>query len=99
MRRLDLNKAFEATVAASMPRIPLAIPGTTLWRGIRARKYMCEYFQRLLPAKRTGVMGRTCFRYCVRRRTKRGDQYTDEEVIDHMNFLMMAAHDTTTSTY
>jgi cytochrome P450 len=27
-----------------------------------------------------------------------GNRYTDQEVIDHMNFLMMAAHDTTTST-
>lgn len=26
-----------------------------------------------------------------------GNQYTDQEVIDHMIFLMMAAHDTTTS--
>ena len=39
-----LNKAFEATVAASMPRIPLAIPGTILYRGIQARKFMCRYF-------------------------------------------------------
>jgi cytochrome P450 len=40
-----INKAFETTVAASMPKIPLAIPGTLLWRGIRARKYLCDYFQ------------------------------------------------------
>ena len=49
-----LNDAFEATVAASMPKIPLAIPGTILWRGIRAREYMCEYFRGQLPAKREG---------------------------------------------
>jgi cytochrome P450 len=40
-----INKAFETTVAASMPRIPLAVPGTVLWRGIRARNYMCDYFR------------------------------------------------------
>ena len=34
-----INVAFEATVAASMPKIPLAIPGTLLWRGIRARRF------------------------------------------------------------
>lgn len=92
-----LNKAFEETVAASMPRIPLAIPGTILWKGIRARKYMCEYFQRLLPAKRTGN-GSDMFSLLCQATDEEGNQYTDEEVIDHMNFLMMAAHDTTTST-
>ena len=49
-----ISQAFEATVAASMPKIPLAVPGTVLWKGIRARKYMCEYFQELLPARREG---------------------------------------------
>jgi cytochrome P450 len=92
-----LNKAFEATVAASMPIIPLALPGTLLWRGIRARKYMCEYFQRQLPAKRAET-GTDMFSLLCQATDEDGNRYTDEEVIDHMNFLMMAAHDTTTST-
>jgi cytochrome P450 len=92
-----LNEAFETTVAASMPKIPLAIPGTILWRGIRARKYMCEYFQGLLPGKRAGN-GTDMFSILCQATDEEGNQYTDQEVIDHMNFLMMAAHDTTTST-
>ncbi len=91
-----INKAFEATVAASMPRIPLAVPGTVLWRGIRARNYMCEYFQRQLPAKRSGN-GTDMFSLLCGATDEEGNQYTDQEVIDHMIFLMMAAHDTTTS--
>lgn len=92
-----MNKAFEATVAASKPIVPLAIPGTLLWRGIRARKYMCEVFQRALPAKRAGT-GADMFSLLCQATDEEGNRYTDEEVIDHMNFLMMAAHDTTTST-
>ncbi|MEZ5501699.1 MAG: cytochrome P450 [Halioglobus sp.] len=91
-----INKAFETTVAASMPKIPLAIPGTLLWRGIRAREYMCEYFRRQLPAKRAGV-GSDMFSLLCNARDEEGSQYTDQEVIDHIIFLMMAAHDTTTS--
>jgi len=91
-----INKAFEATVAASMPKIPLAVPGTLLWRGIRARKYMCEYFQTLIPAKRSGE-GTDMFSLLCQAKDEEGNQYTDQEVIDHMIFLMMAAHDTTTS--
>lgn len=92
-----LNDAFEATVAASMPKIPLAIPGTILWCGIRAREYMCQYFRKQLPAKREGN-GTDMFSLLCNATDEDGNQYTDQEVIDHMNFLMMAAHDTTTST-
>jgi cytochrome P450 len=92
-----INKAFETTVAASMPRIPLAIPGTILWRGIRARRYMVDYFRQQLPAKRAAD-GNDMFSLLCNATDEEGNRYTDQEVIDHMIFLMMAAHDTTTST-
>jgi cytochrome P450 len=92
-----LNDAFEATVAASMPKVPLAFPGTILWRGIRAREYMCEYFSKQLPEKRSRE-GTDMFSLLCNATDEDGNRYTDQEVIDHMNFLMMAAHDTTTST-
>jgi cytochrome P450 len=91
-----ISEAFESTVAASMPKLPLAIPGTVLWRGIRARKYMCEFFQSQIPAKRRGK-GADMFSLLCQATDEDGNQYTDQEVIDHMIFLMMAAHDTTTS--
>jgi cytochrome P450 len=91
-----VNKAFEVTVAASMPRIPLAVPGTLLWRGIRARKFMCDYFRAQIPTKRGGE-GTDMFTLLCQASDEEGNQYTDQEVIDHMIFLMMAAHDTTTS--
>ncbi|NND69627.1 MAG: cytochrome P450 [Halioglobus sp.] len=92
-----VNKAFETTVAASMPRIPFAFPGTLLWRGIRARQYMSDLFRGLLPQKREGD-GQDMFALLSRATDEEGNRYTDQEVVDHMIFLMMAAHDTTTST-
>ena len=92
-----LNKAFEATVAASMPRIPLAIPGTILHRGIRARKFMCQFFLEQIPAKRASD-DQDLFALLCRAEDEDGNRYTDQEIVDHMIFLMMAAHDTTTST-
>lgn len=92
-----LNRAFETAVAASMPKVPLAIPGGLLWRGIRARQFMCDYFRKLLPEKRNGD-GTDMFSLLCQATDEQGNQYTDQEVIDHMIFLMMAAHDTTTST-
>ncbi|MEM9255867.1 MAG: cytochrome P450 [Pseudomonadota bacterium] len=91
-----INRAFETAVAASMPKIPVAIPGTLLWRGIRARKTMCAFFHGQLAAKRQGD-GDDMFSLLCKAIDEAGNRYTDQEVIDHMIFLMMAAHDTTTS--
>jgi cytochrome P450 len=93
----QVSKAFEATVAASMPRLPLAIPGTVLYRGIQARKFMCRFFLEQIPAKRASE-DEDMFSLLCRAEDEEGNRYTDQEVVDHMIFLMMAAHDTTTST-
>jgi cytochrome P450 len=92
-----LNKAFEATVAASMPWIPFAIPGTALHRGIQARRFMCRYFLNELADKRASN-DQDLFGLLCRAEDEEGSKYTDQEIVDHMIFLMMAAHDTTTST-
>ena len=91
-----INEAFEATVAASMWRFPFAFPGTLLWRGIRARKTMCDFFQPLIEERKTGSE-QDLFSILCRAQDEDGNSYTDQEIIDHINFLMMAAHDTTTS--
>lgn len=92
-----INRAFETCVAASMPKIPFAIPGTILWRGIKAREYMCEFFHSRIAEKRAGD-DNDMFSLLCRAEDEDGNQYTDQEVVDHLIFLMMAAHDTTTST-
>ena len=92
-----VNQAFEATVAASMPRIPLAIPGTILHKGIKAREFMCGFFLDQIESKRES-QDQDLFSLLCRAEDEDGNRYTNQEVVDHMIFLMMAAHDTTTST-
>jgi cytochrome P450 len=92
-----INNAFETTVAASMPRIPFAFPGTLLWRGIKARQTMCDFFLPMIEQRRGGE-GQDLFSLLCKATDEDGNGYTDQEIVDHMIFLMMAAHDTTTST-
>ena len=92
-----INIAFEKTVAASMPRIPFALPGTLLWKGIKARETMCDFFLPMISPKRDGD-GQDLFSLLCKATDEEGNGYTDQEIVDHMIFLMMAAHDTTTST-
>ena len=91
-----INKSFELAVAASMPRVRVAIPGNLLWRGIRARRFMVEYFLAQVAERRRGE-GDDLFSLLCRATDEDGNRYTDQEVVDHIIFLMMAAHDTTTS--
>jgi len=92
-----MNGVFEDLVAASMSRIRLPIPGLEFQRGLRGRKFMVEFFSDLLPKKRSGD-GPDMFTRLCHGETESGHRFADQEVIDHMIFLMMAAHDTTTST-
>jgi cytochrome P450 len=92
-----MNESFENLVAASMSRIRLPIPGLEFQRGLAARKFMVDFFGGMIPKKRTGNTG-DLFSRLTRATTDEGDRFTDEQIVDHMSFLMMAAHDTTTST-
>src|SRR5260221_2101127 len=93
----DLNRAFMATVAASLAIVRVPIPGLTMWRGIRGRGLLVKRFRELLPQKRATHTSEFFSASC-HAQSEQGERFTDEEIIDHMIFLMMAAHDTTTST-
>lgn len=92
-----LNRAFEATVAASMSIVRVRIPGLEFDRGLRGREFMIDLFGSMIPGKRAGDAPDMLSRLC-RATSETGERYSDREIVDHMIFLMMAAHDTTTST-
>jgi cytochrome P450 len=95
--RTKLNVAFEATVAASMSILRLPLPGLEFNRGLQGRRYMVNLFQGLVDEHR-GSDGTDIFTRMCNAVDEAGKQLSDREIIDHMIFLMMAAHDTTTST-
>jgi len=92
-----MKRAFENMVAASMSRVRLPIPGLEFDRGLRGRKYMLDLLGRMLPERRSGAGSDMLSQLC-RAETEEGERFVDQEILDHMVFLMMAAHDTTTST-
>ncbi len=92
-----LNESLEDMVAASMSRIRLPIPGTEFQRGLAARKFMAEFIGGRIASKRAGDGNDMFSRFC-NTVSEDGSRFGDSQIIDHMSFLMMAAHDTTTST-
>jgi cytochrome P450 len=90
-----LTRAFIDTVRAgtALIRLPVGRWGA----GLRGRKVLEEYFRKALPAKRASDSD-DLFAALCHARTDDGEMFTDEDVVNHMIFLMMAAHDTSTIT-
>lgn len=92
-----VNQAFVDAVEGSIAPIRMAIPFTGYWRGVRGRKVLVDLFSTLLPEKRLQDTPDFFSQFC-HSVSESGERFSDDEIIDHMAFLMMAAHDTTTST-
>ena len=91
-----INTAFVDMVLASVAIVRKPLPLTQMRRGVRGREFMSAFFGREIP-KRRGVPGDDIFSQICNTTDDDGVQLSDQAIIDHMNFLMMAAHDTTTS--
>ena len=91
-----INKAFVDEVQATVAPVRTPLPGTAMRRGVRARQYLIDLFLREIPGRRAGD-GQDFFSLFCRATDEDGQPLTPEAIADHMNFLMMAAHDTITS--
>lgn len=91
-----INQAFVDEVQASVTPIRLPLPGTQMRRGTQARAYLIDMFKREIPRRRAGE-GQDFFSHFCRAVDEAGKPLSDDAIADHMNFLMMAAHDTITS--
>ena len=91
-----MNQAFVDTVAASLALVRKPLPPLAMWRGVRARRYLVQVMRAQLADKRSSD-GPDLFSQLCHARSEEGEAFSDDEVVNHMIFLMMAAHDTTTS--
>jgi cytochrome P450 len=91
-----MNRAFIDTVQASMALVRRPIAPFAMWRGVRGRRFLVDLMREHLAAKRAKP-GPDLFSQLCWAQDEEGRRFTDEDVINHMIFLMMAAHDTTTS--
>jgi cytochrome P450 len=91
-----INKAFVDMVQASIGVVRRPLPFTKMGRGVAGRKFLVDYFTPEVQ-KRREQQGPDMFSQFCRATRDDGSLLTTDEVVDHMNFLMMAAHDTITS--
>ena len=66
-------------------------------RGLRGREALQEYFRSEIPLRR-GNDADDLFSVLCNAESDEGETFSDEDIVNHMIFLLMAAHDTSTIT-
>jgi cytochrome P450 len=89
----QLSADFHDTVCGGQAMIRANVPGGVWSRGLRARRRLERYFASQLPARRNGA-GNDLFSMLCRSRSDEGERFSDTDIVNHMIFLLMAAHDT-----
>ncbi|MBR0707729.1 cytochrome P450 [Bradyrhizobium liaoningense] len=92
-----INRAFADMVAASIAPIRRPLPGTQMARGVAGRERIVAYFREQIPRRRARSGGEDLFSQLCHATHEDGALLSEQDIIDHMSFLMMAAHDTLTS--
>ncbi len=91
-----VNRALADMVAASVALLRRPLPGTAYARGIRGRRVVEAFLESEIPARRTR-RGDDMFTLLCQAADETGNRFDDRQIVDHMAFLWMAAHDTITS--
>ncbi|MGB7408149.1 MAG: cytochrome P450 [Pontixanthobacter sp.] len=92
-----INEAFVHMVQASVAPIRKPLPFTLMRKGVKGREFLVEYFTKETLRRRKEGGGQDMFSQFATATREDGDLLPVDQVVDHMNFLMMAAHDTITS--
>ncbi|WP_022674003.1 cytochrome P450 [Novosphingopyxis baekryungensis] len=92
-----VNQAFVDMVQASIGVVRRPLPFTQMGRGVKGRQFLVDYFGPMVEERRRNENRQDMFSQFCRATRDDGSRLTEGEIVDHMNFLMMAAHDTITS--
>jgi len=93
----DIMRAFVDMVAAAVAVVRRPLPGTQMARGVAGRRRIIGYFSEQIPLRRAKGGGDDLFSQLCQATHEDGALLSNQDIIDHMSFLMMAAHDTLTS--
>lgn len=90
------SRCFDAIRNATMALVRRKVPGTTWHKGMAGRRRLAALLRSEIPTRRDRA-GRDLFSVLCKAEDEHGERFDDEAIVDHMIFLLFAAHDTTTS--
>jgi cytochrome P450 len=89
----EFVRAFTAMMDASIAPLHRDWPGTSWRRGLRARAWLKQLLAARAPARR-GHGGSDLFTLLCNVEGEQGERFAEREAIDHVLFVLLAAHDT-----
>ncbi len=92
----SLNQSFLQMNDAVLSVIRKDWPGLLYHRGMNARRELEDFFINLVPQRR-GATGSDMATFLANEKTEEGEYFSEKVVGEHLIFLLLAAHDTTTS--
>jgi len=92
-----IKQAYETTTRSGGAIIRTPVPPFKWWRGLQARQVLEDYFTERVAEKR-GTDGKDMLTVLTHIADEDGNRFSDTDIVNHMIFLMMAAHDTSSST-
>ena len=94
-RQKELEKLFTDAIKSATSVVRTPLPFTKLRKGLKARRSLLKYFES--KAENVDIESNTLFAELVKTNKQEGGM-SNYEIAEHMIFLLLAAHDTTTST-
>ena len=92
-----LNRNFVDMFEGMVGIVRAEIPGTKWARAKRALRNLRQHYEKLIPERRATETSTDFLSYLSKETREDGTYFSDEEIVNHINFLLMAAHDTTAS--
>ncbi|MFI6097508.1 cytochrome P450 [Lentzea sp. NPDC051213] len=94
----EVHRMFEACLQASYSPLRVAVPGLPWARGIAARRRLEEIFGAWVEERRaSGGPADNLLSMLCAAVTEDGEQFTAQDVVNHMILLLLAARDTSAS--
>lgn len=92
-----LNQAFVDVVERGiMAVLKFNVPGFNYHRAWRSKAFMDQFITELIDERRAGE-GTDFMSYAVKLKVDDGAYFSNRDLVQHLSFLLFAAHDTTTS--
>lgn len=91
-----INGALVTMMNGVMAPIRLRIPGLAFHEGLVKRKFIADYISELIVDRRQNPSMDMLSEFC-KAKSEDNEQFSDEDIVDHMLLMWLAAHETTTS--
>jgi cytochrome P450 len=92
-----INRSFIDMAHGCTTPFRLRIPGTTYYNAVKGYEFISRRFLDQIPSKRQSDSTDMFSLFCKETQDD-GSYFSDDDIVHHINFLLFAAHDTTTST-